>query len=99
MSERRESDQQTPSLIRRGWFQGIVIALLLTGAAIVALYFSIVPLLNNWLPPLLDRLVAPGSHLQTASQSEPASVNQLACPRLAVSQSQPVSQTEPVSGS
>ena len=67
MSERRESDQQTPSLIRRGWFQGIVIALLLTGAAIVALYFSIVPLLNNWLPPLLDRLVAPGSHLQIRS--------------------------------
>ncbi|WP_297533338.1 YdbH domain-containing protein [Thalassolituus sp.] len=67
MSERRESDQQAPALIRRGWFQGIVIALLLTGAAIVALYFSIVPLLNNWLPPLLDRLVAPGSHLQIRS--------------------------------
>jgi hypothetical protein len=67
MDARKESSPAPPALIRRGWFQGIVIALLLTGAALMALYLSIVPLLNNWLPPLLDRLVAPGSHLQIRS--------------------------------
>ena len=67
MNARKESSPAPQALIRRGWFQGIVIALLLTGAALVVLYLSIVPLLNNWLPPLLDRLVAPGSHLQIRS--------------------------------
>ena len=73
MSARRESpDTQSatdtrPALIKRGWFQGILVAVLLLCSAVIALYLSIVPLLNNWLPPLLDRLVAPGSHLQVRS--------------------------------
>ena len=51
------------SLFNSRWLQGVLIALLTLILALGLLYWSIVPLLNNWLPPVLDRFVAPGSHI------------------------------------
>lgn len=55
------------SLLGSRWVQGLLIALCILAAMIGALYLSVVPLLNNWLPPLLDRVVAPGSQVNIHS--------------------------------
>ena len=71
MSESKGTPQTKPSwlssFLRSRWTQGILIAALVLVAVFIALTLSVVPLLNQWLPPVLDRLVAPGSQVTIRS--------------------------------
>lgn len=76
MSESKETPETKPkgllrslpgAMISSRWIQGLLIALFIVAAMLSALYLSVVPLLNSWLPPLLDRVVAPGSQVQIRS--------------------------------
>ena len=76
MSESKEPPTTKPkgllrsllwTVISSRWVQGLLIALFVVVTLLSALYLSIVPLLNNWLPPLLDRVVAPGSQVHIRS--------------------------------
>ena len=64
MTRPEDSPAAKQGWLRRGWVQGILIALTILLATLAILFWSVVPLLNRWLPPALDYFVAPGSHLR-----------------------------------
>ncbi len=67
MSEPAEATTHNTHQTGRSWLKATLIALVFLLALVTGLYLSIVPLLNNWLPPVLDQFVAPGSHLKIRS--------------------------------
>ncbi|MDF1763220.1 MAG: YdbH domain-containing protein [Oleibacter sp.] len=58
------SSDKNKGLLKRGWVQFLMFLLMLIVSLLVAGYLLLIPLLNRWLPPLLDNFIAPGSSIE-----------------------------------